>query len=99
MSDSNQSMEQLKKRFEELSLMKVKYETQRDTAANELADLKQQASELYGSDDVQQLEKMLTEMKAENEKQRSEYQASLDQIDANLKSVQESFESSQEAEV
>ena len=99
MSNSNQSMEQLKKRFEELSLKKVKYETQRDAAASELADLKRQALELYGSDDVKQLEKTLAEMKTENEKQRSEYQASLDQIDANLKSVQDSYEASQDAEV
>ena len=99
MSNSNQSMEQLKQRFEELSLKKVKYETQRDAAASELADLKRQALELYGSDDVKQLEKTLAEMKTENEKQRSEYQASLDQIDANLKSVQESYEASQDAEV
>ena len=99
MPDSNQTMDQLKKRFEELSLMKVKYETQRDSAASELADLKAQALELYGSDDVKQLEKMLSEMKTENEKKRSEYQASLDKIDANLQSVQESFEAAQETEV
>ena len=52
MSNSNQSIEQLKKRFEELSLKKVKFETQRDAAASELADLKKQALGLYGSDDV-----------------------------------------------
>ena len=99
MPDSNQTMDQLKKRFEELSLMKVKYETQRDSAASELADLKEQALELYGSDDVKQLEKMLSEMKAENEKKRSEYQASLDKIDASLQDVQESFDAAQETEV
>ena len=99
MPDSNQTMDQLKKRFEELSLMKVKYETQRDSAASELADLKQQALELYGSDDVKELEKMLSEMKTENEKKRSEYQASLDKIDANLRTVQESFDAAQETEV
>ena len=99
MPDSNQTMDQLKKRFEELSLKKVKYETQRDSAASELADLKQQALELYGSDDVKQLEKMLSEMKTENEKKRSEYQASLDKIDENLQSVQESFDAAQETEV
>ena len=98
MPDSNQSIDQLKKRFEELSLQKVKYETQRDAAASELSDLKQQALELYGSDDVKQLEKMLAEMKTENEAKRSEYQASLDKIDANLRSVQESFEAAQSQE-
>ena len=99
MPDSNQTMDQLKKRFEELSLMKVKYETQRDSAAAELADLKEQALELYGSDDVKQLEKKLSEMKTENEKKRSEYQASLDKIDESLRNVQESFEAAQETEV
>ena len=98
MSNSNQSIEQLKKRFEELSLKKVKFETQRDAAASELADLKKQALELYGSDDVAQLEKMLAEMKTENEKKRSEYQASLDEIDSSLQTVQESFEAAQETE-
>ncbi len=98
MPDSNQTIEQLKKRFEELSLQKVKYETQRDAAASELADLKQQALELYGSDDVAQLEKMLSEMKTDNEKKRSEYQASLDEIDSNLQAVQESFNAAQETE-
>ena len=99
MPDSKQTMDQLKKRFEELSLMKVKYETQRDSAASELADLKEQALELYGSDDVKELEKKLSEMKAENEKKRSEYQASLAKIDANLQNVQESFDAAQETEV
>ena len=99
MPDSNQTMDQLKKRFEELSLKKVRYETQRESAASELAALKAQASELYGSDDVKQLEKMLAEMKAENEKKRSEYQASLDKIDDSLRSVQESFDAAQETEV
>jgi phage shock protein A len=97
MSKANdiQSIDQLRQRYESFMAEKVKYETQRDAAANELSKLKKQAMELYGSDDVGKLEKMLASMKAENEQRTREYQASLDAIDKNLKEVRASFEGSE----
>lgn len=93
-SEDIQSIAELQKRYESFMAEKVKYETQRDSAASELAKLKKQAMDQYGSDDVGKLEKMLDDMKVENEKRTREYQASLDEIDTNLKNVRSSFEAS-----
>ena len=96
---AQQTMEQLQQRYEQFKSQKVKFETQRDAALEELENLKQQARELYDSDDVSELEKMLERMKAENENKRSQYQASLDNIDRQLQEVESKFSdnASQEA--
>lgn len=94
-SSETQSIAELQKRYESFMAEKVKYETQRDSAADELAKLKKQAMDQYGSDDIGKLEQMLADMKAENEKRTREYQASLDKIDQNLKDVRDSFAESQ----
>lgn len=92
---SQQTIEQLQKRYEEFKAQKVKFETQRDAAREELDNLKQQARELFGSDDVKTLEKMLADMKSENEKKRQAYQASLDQIETQLEKVEAEFQSAE----
>jgi hypothetical protein len=94
-STDTQSIAELQKRYESFMAEKVKYETQRDSAADELAKLKKQAMEQFGSDDIGKLEKMLADMKTENEKRTREYQASLDKIDQNLKDVRDSFAESE----
>lgn len=91
-ADAKQSIEELQKRFDQFKSQKVKFETQRDAALEELENLKQQARELYDSDDVETLEAMLKKMKTENESKRSEYQRSLDVIDEKLAAVQAEFE-------
>jgi len=97
-NESQQSIEVLQKRHQAFQAEKVRYETQRDTALEELELLKKQARELYDSDDVAQLEAMLAKMKSENEQKRSEYQASLDEIDKNLKAVKDEFAAAAEDE-
>ena len=97
-NDSKQSIEVLQKRHQAFQAEKVRFETQRDTALEELDALKKQARELYGSDDVAELESMLTKMKAENEQKRSQYQAALDEIDKTLKAVQDEFAAATEDE-
>ena len=90
-SEASQSIDQLQKRYQNLSEQKIKVETQRDHALTQLNDLKAQAKELYGSDDVEELKKILAEMKTSNETKRTEYQESLDSIDAELAAVDEKF--------
>ena len=92
---AKQDIEQLQQRYEEFKAKRVKYETQRDSALEELDSLKQQAQQLYGSDDIQQLEKMLEKMKAENEEKRAGYQAALDEVDRQLNAVEQQFASDQ----
>jgi hypothetical protein len=56
-----------------------------------LDDLKRQAREKYGTDDVKELEQMLTRMRLESEQRRSQYQAELDRIEGDLANVEERF--------
>jgi len=93
----NQTIEQLQDRFRLLNEQKIKVETQRDHALSQLNDLKSQAKELYGSDDIAELKETLKEMKTSNEKKRSEYQESLDAIDAELAAVNEKFSANDES--
>jgi len=90
-SGSSQTIEQLQTRYEGLNKQKIKAETQREHALAQLEELKTQAKELYGSDDVGKLKLMLDEMKSKNEAMRSEYQATLDAIDQDLEAIQEKF--------
>ena len=90
--EDRQTIEHLQQRYEEFKSKKVKFETQRDAAEAELENLKMQAKELYGSDDIEKLEEILAVMKRENEKKRSDYQAALDQIDEGLAEVETKFQ-------
>lgn len=87
----SQTIEELQERFQEFSEQRIKVETQRDHALQQLEELKSQARELYDSDDVEQLKTMLKEMKASNEEKRRAYQESLDLIDKELVEISEKF--------
>lgn len=88
---SSQTIEQLRDRYEELNSKRIVFQTKRDSALEQLNELKASALKLYGTDDVDQLQKKLEELKAENEAQRKKYQASLDEIDAQLEEIDEEF--------
>ena len=90
-SGTHQSIDSLQTRFHELNKLKIQVETQRDHALSQLDELKAQAKQQFGSDSVDQLKKILAEMKASNEEKRSQYQASLDSIDAELDAISEKF--------
>ena len=91
-NDSNsQTIEQLQTRFQRFSEQKIKIETQRDHALEQLDELKAQAKELYGSDDVEQLKSALQEMKESNDEKRAQYQEALDAIDEDLAAIDEKF--------
>ncbi|MFK7768951.1 MAG: hypothetical protein AB8B55_17145 [Mariniblastus sp.] len=90
-SGERQTIEQLQSRFQKFSEQKIKIETQRDHALEQLDDLKSQAKELYGSDDVEQLKSILQEMKNSNEEKRAKYQEALDAIDEDLAAIDEKF--------
>ena len=97
-TDGGQSIEQLQARYDGLNEQKIKVNAQREHAMQRLEELKAQAKEQYGSDDVEQLSSMLKEMKSKNEKMRSQYQASLDGIDQDLSAINEKFAVAEEEE-
>lgn len=86
-----QSIEELKKRYENLHRKKIQAETNLENARKQLEELKAQARKEYGTDDIGALKEKLAEMQAENERRRAEYQQRLDRIEADLAAVEEKY--------
>ncbi len=86
-----QDIEELQKRYSDLSRRKIQAETNLEHSQKQLELHKSQAREKYGTDDVAELRKQLEEMKVENERKRREYQESLDRIEEDLTQVDEKF--------
>ena len=91
MSTNSQTIEQLQERYQAFNDQRIKIETQREHALEQLEDLKAKALGQYGSDDVQQLKQMLEKMKTDNEAKRKQYQESLDSIDKQLAEIDGQF--------
>jgi multidrug efflux pump subunit AcrA (membrane-fusion protein) len=89
--NGQQTIEELQKRYQHLRDKKVQAETHFSNAQTQLDDLKRQAREKYGTDDLSELEQMLAKLRLENEQRRSQYQAELDRIEGDLASVEQSF--------
>ena len=86
-----QSIEQLQARYQALNTRKIQAETHLQNAREQLAALKKQALEAYGTDDVEQLREQLLKMKSENEQKRQNYQAELNRIEGELSAVEQKF--------
>lgn len=92
-----QSIEELRERYESLNQKRIVFQTRRDSAQEQLNELKASALEQYGTDDVDQLQKKLEQLKSENEVQRKKYQVSLEEIETQLDSIQEKFNATSES--
>lgn len=86
-----QSIEQLQARYQALHTRKIQAETHLQNAREQLATLKRQALENYGTDDVDELRQRLAAMKADNEEKRKNYQGDLDRIEGALAEVEQKF--------
>lgn len=87
-----QTIEKLRERFQALHTEKVRAEQDYKNAQETLDKLQEQAREQFETDDLDKLQAMLAKIEKENLEKRKEYQASLDQIDANLRKVEDSEE-------
>jgi phage shock protein A len=87
-----QTIEKLRERFQALHTEKVRAEQDYKNAQETLDKLQEQAREQFETDDLDKLQAMLAKIEEENLEKRKEYQASLDQIDANLRMVEDSEE-------
>lgn len=88
---SEQSIEELQRRYQGLHTKKTQAETLRDEAMKRLDELKAQAREKYGTDDAAELQGKLDEMVADNARKVAEYKAHLDSIDQGLAEVERKF--------
>lgn len=85
------TMEKLRLRYEQLNTQRIQVETNRKNAQQQLAKLKKQAQQQFGTDDVGELRKKLQQMKKDNEKTRTAYEKDLDQIETKLAEIDENF--------
>jgi phage shock protein A len=92
----SQTIEDLRKRYDELNEKKITAAANHENAQKQLDQLKAAAKTQWGTDDLEELRKKLTELEAENERKRSDYQAQLDKIEADLKDVDQKFAQAQE---
>jgi hypothetical protein len=86
-----QSIEDLKKRYTGLHEKKITAQADLNNAKKELANLKKSAREQFGTEDLDELRGKLKQMKEDNERKRSEYQAHLEKIEADLAAVDQKF--------
>ena len=86
-----QTIEQLQQRYQELNRKKIQAETQRDGATLRLNELKAQARDKYGTDDVSSLQEQLAGFIKENADKKAKYQADLDNIEKGLAAVEAKF--------
>ena len=98
-SETIQTIEELQARFQSFAEQKIKVETQRDHARQELEKLKAEALEQFGSDDLATLKSQLQEMRQSNEQKRIDYQKQLDSIEQKLSEIDEQFLESELDEV
>jgi hypothetical protein len=87
-SGEPQTIEELKARYDRLFREKTQADTELAVAVSKLENAKEAAKRAYGTDDISELEKMLEEWTAENERLRREYETSLDNIESQLAAVQ-----------
>src|SRR6185437_6200200 len=86
-----QSIDDLRKRYEELNRTKITAEANHKNAQKQLDDLKASAKAQWNTDDLDELRARLKQMEDENERKRREYQEQLDRIEADLKRVDQEF--------
>jgi phage shock protein A len=91
-----QSIEELRKRYDDLNTKKITAEANHKNAQKQLDELKAAAKAQWNTDNLDELRKKLKEMEEENERKRSEYQGQLDKIEADLKDVDQKFIQAQE---
>ena len=89
--EEQQAIEALQVRFDKLSHERTRIEARQEAAQKQLDELREQARQQFGTDDVKELEKQLAAMKKENEEKRARYEASLDGIEGKLKEIENQF--------
>lgn len=91
-----QEIDDLRRRYDRLRERRITAEADLRNATQELERLQREAKAAYGTDDLNELTRMLDEMKRENERKRAEYQQHLDAVEARLAEVEAQFAKAKE---
>src|SRR3712207_4827133 len=84
-------IEQLKAKHKELDTARTRAKANLESAQKQLDELRGEARQAYGTDDLDALRQKLAQMRDENERKRSDYQQHLEQIQAKLAEVEKTF--------
>ncbi len=87
-----QGIDELQQRYQSLNAKRITAEADLKNAQKRLDELKQDALAKYGTNDLDELQRKLQEMRDENERKRSSYQQELDRIENSLQEVEDRFE-------
>ncbi len=85
-----QGIERLQKRYNDLQHAKTALK-RIATTHKRLDELKSEAREKFGTDDLNQLQSQLETLKLENEKKRADYEKELDKVEQKLAEIEEKF--------
>lgn len=88
-----QTIEELTERYQRLNEQKIQAQRDLHNARKRLDELKAKAKQEYDTDDLDELNRLLDEMKRKNEEDRINYQASLDTIESQLGEIEETYDS------
>jgi hypothetical protein len=89
--DKQETIETLRQRHAKLNERKITAAADLKNADEQLARLKEEARQQFGTDDLAELQKQLESLNAENERQRAEYQRHLEQIEGELGEAERQF--------
>ena len=92
------TIEQLQQKYQALNKRKIEAETNLRHARNQMEQLKKEARDKYGTDDLAALRTRLDQMRSENEQKRRAYQEDLERIQKQLDAVEQQFRSVSEAD-
>ncbi len=84
-------IEQLKAKHKELDTARTRAKANLESAQKQLDELRTEARQAYGTDDLDALRQKLTQMRDENERKRADYQQHLEQVQAKLAEVEKTF--------
>ena len=82
-------IDELRARYDKLKEKRLLAQNNLDNANKQLAELKKQAQEQWGTDDLAQLSSKLEEMRKENEQRVAAYRAHLDTVEQELRQVEQ----------
>ncbi len=87
-SQLEQELNELRRQYEQLRDQKVRTEQDIANLSSQLEGLKGQAKAEYGTDDPEELQKLLSEKRSENERVVGEYREHVQRIQADLAAVE-----------
>lgn len=82
----------LQERYDALKDQRIRNEERLQAAERNLAELRARAVEAFGTDDIDELRKLLAKQEKENEKNRKAYEKHLDEVEAKIASVEADYE-------